>query len=118
MVVTFAGMIMEVKLDAFWNAPFPMLVNLEPASNVTLVNFDSTPVSYTRLNAYSPRLVTFAGMLIELKLNVPKNAWSPMLVTLAGMIMEVKLIAPSNALAPMLVTVAGISKFTASNDGG
>ena len=36
-MVTPDGMVMEVKLDAPWNALAPMLVNLEPSANVTEV---------------------------------------------------------------------------------
>ena len=39
MLTTLAGIIMEVKLDAPLNALFPMLVNRDPASNVTEVKF-------------------------------------------------------------------------------
>ena len=39
-------------------------------------------------------VVTFAGMVIEVKLDAPRNAWWPMLSTLAGMVMEVKADAP------------------------
>ena len=47
-------------------------------------------------------LVTFAGMLMEVKLDAFWNALDPMLVTLAGMLIEVKPDA-RNALSPMLV---------------
>ena len=61
MLVTLAGMIMEVKLVVPSNRPSPMLVRDESVSNVTVV-----------------------------KLVAPENALSPMLSTLAGMVMEVK----------------------------
>ena len=83
MLVTLDGIVTEVKLDAYWNAAYPilvtsagiimevnfgdlnapwlMLVNLEPSANVTDVNFDAPS------NALSPMLVTLAGMIIEVK---------------------------------------------------
>ena len=39
MLSTVAGMIIEVKADAFRNALDPMLSSLEPSSNVTEVKF-------------------------------------------------------------------------------
>jgi hypothetical protein len=73
MLATFAGIVIEVKAE-LKNAANPMLVNWDPASNVT-----------------------------ELKLVARRNAYVSILVTLAGIIMEVKLVASSNALFPMLV---------------
>ena len=35
-LVTLAGISISIILDAFWNAPFPMLVKVEPASNITV----------------------------------------------------------------------------------
>ena len=64
MLVTLAGMLIEVKLVAPLNAFDPMLVKLELSANV-----------------------------IEVKLRAPENAYSPMLVTLVGISMEVKLVA-------------------------
>jgi hypothetical protein len=51
-MVTLAGISMEVKLDALWNAPFPMLANWDPVSNVTELKLD------IGLNALFPMLVT------------------------------------------------------------
>ena len=45
----------------------------------------------------------FGAKVNEVKLDTPSNAFSPMLVTLAGMIIEVNFDAPWNALEPMLV---------------
>ena len=73
MLITLAGMVIEVKFEAPENALAPILVILELASNVN-----------------------------EVKLDAPENALDPMLVTLAGMVMEVKLAAPENAFAPMV----------------
>ena len=84
MLVTLAGMVMEVKAGADRNAPYPMLVRDEGASNVTVVKADAYR------NAYSPMLVTLAGMIMEVKADADRNAPYPMLVTLAGMVMEVK----------------------------
>ena len=53
--------VMEVKLDAFWNAYEPMLVTVD--GMVTEVNFDAL------WNAYEPMLVTPAGISMEVKLN-------------------------------------------------
>ena len=41
MLSTLAGMVMEVKADAYWNILFPMLVRDESASNVTVVKADA-----------------------------------------------------------------------------
>ena len=35
MLITLSGIVMDVKPDAYWKALFPMLVNRDPASNVT-----------------------------------------------------------------------------------
>ena len=51
-------MAMEVKADALMKADCPMLVNLEPVSNITEVNFDAAA------NEYCPMVVTFAGMVM------------------------------------------------------
>ena len=58
-------MAMEVKADALMKADCPMLVNLEPVSNITEVNFDAAA------NEYCPMVVTFAGMVMEAKLDAP-----------------------------------------------
>ena len=68
MLVTLAGMIMEVKLNAEWNANSPILLRDESVSNVIVV-----------------------------KAVAPWNALLPMLVTLDGMVMEVKPVADWNA---------------------
>ena len=68
MLVTFDGMVIEVKLVAYANAFAPMLVNLEPASNIIEVN----AVAFR--NASSPILVTPNGMLMEVKLVASLNA--------------------------------------------
>ena len=60
MLVTLAGMVMEVKADPR-NALFPMLVRDESASNVTVVKADADR------NALSPMLSTLAGMVMEVK---------------------------------------------------
>jgi hypothetical protein len=63
MVVTLAGMVTEVSLLAPTNACCPILASLEPDSNVIVVSPDW-------VNAESPRLVTFAGMVMALRANV------------------------------------------------
>ena len=68
MLVTLAGMVIEVKLVALWNARWPMLVRDESASNVTVVKAD------VLWNALPPMLVTLAGMVMEVKLVAPWNA--------------------------------------------
>ena len=60
MLVTPAGIVMEVK-PVLWNAVRPMLVNWDPASNVTELKLVAP------LNAYSPMLLTLSGMLIDVK---------------------------------------------------
>ncbi len=72
MLITLAGIVMELKLVTCLNALSPMLANRDPASNVT-----------------------------ELKLVIPKNAEIPMLLTLAGIVMELKPVL-RNACSPML----------------
>ena len=61
MLVTLAGMVMEVKFGIYENAYAPMLLRDEPASNVTDVKLEQPE------NALFPMLVTFAGMVIEVK---------------------------------------------------
>jgi len=56
-----------------------MPVNLEPASNITEVNFDAPA------NECCSMVVTFAGMVMEVKAVAPWNAAIPMLVTSAPM---------------------------------
>ena len=73
MLVTLDGIVIEVN-DGLENATEPMLVNLEPASNVTEVKLVAP------WNARSPMLVILAGMVIDVKLDGPPNAYSPMLV--------------------------------------
>ena len=51
MLLTLAGMVMEVKLDAFRNALSPILVNCEFGANVNEVKL------YAFRNAYEPMLV-------------------------------------------------------------
>ena len=63
-----------------------MLVNCEFGAKVNEVKLD------TPSNAFSPMLVTLAGMIIEVNFDAPWNALEPMLVTLAGMVIEVKLV--------------------------
>ena len=41
MLVTFAGMVIEVKLVARENAPYPMLVNSEPGAKVIEAKLDA-----------------------------------------------------------------------------
>ena len=41
MLVTLAGMVIDVKLIAPWNAPSPILVNCEPEAKVIDSNFDA-----------------------------------------------------------------------------
>ncbi len=79
-----------------------MLVNLESASNIREVNFDAPK------NAPSPMLVTFDGIVIDVKPVIPWNVAPRMLVTDDGIVIEVKPVIPRNALAPMLVTDDGI----------
>ena len=66
-LVTPLGIVMLVKLDAFWNAATPILVRLLDPEKVTLV-----------------------------KLDAPENAEVPILVTPLGIVLLVKLVAPLN----------------------
>ena len=62
-LVTLAGMIMDIKLDVWPNASIPMLPSWEPSANVTVVNADANQ------NAAAPMLLTPAGMVIEVNLD-------------------------------------------------
>ncbi len=97
MLVTLAGIVMEVKAIASWNIVSSMMANWDPASNVTELKLDASR------NASSPILTTLAGIVMEVKLITELNAPIPMLITPAGIVMEVKLDALLNALFPMLV---------------
>ena len=84
MLVTPAGISMEVKLDASRNAYDPILSRL--SGRVMEVKPEPE-------NAYDPILVSseFSSNVTVFNSVVDRNAYEPMLVTLAGMIMEVKL---------------------------
>ena len=58
MVMTLAGMVMEVSLSLPTNAFCPMLASLEPDANVIVVSPELT-------NAPCSMLVTFAVMVME-----------------------------------------------------
>jgi hypothetical protein len=73
-----------------------MLASLEPDSNVIVVSPEP-------LNAKSPMLVTFSGMVMALRAGVLANALFPILVTLAGIVKDVKLAKHENMLALRLV---------------
>ena len=79
------------------NAPVPMLLRDEPASNVTVVKL------VVLKNAFEPMLVTVVGMIMEVKLVAFWNALFPMLLTVDGMDIEVKLDAFRNAFTPILL---------------
>ena len=72
MLVTFGGIVIKIKPFAFINIPLGILVNLEPGANITVAN----PLA--SLNTCAPVLVTFAGMVMLLKLCALWNAFSPM----------------------------------------
>ena len=65
-------------------------------------------------NAQLPKLVTLAGMLMDVNPLQPSNAQSPMLVTPIGMLMDVNPLQPLNAYFPMLVTLEGMIRFFTS----
>jgi hypothetical protein len=87
------------------NDVVPTLGDVKPnpfgEGKVTVVNPDVE-------KAVESMEVTLAGMVMDVKLDVPANELNPMLVTLDGMVMDVKLDAPSNAFVPMLVTPDGM----------
>ena len=107
MLATLAGIVMEVKA-VYWNAYCPMLVNWDPASNITELKL----VEYR--NAKSSILVTLAGIVMEVKFVADWNALDPMLVKLelGSNVTEVKLDLAWNAFDPMLVTIIPIETLT------
>ena len=80
MLVTPAGMVMDVKLSQSKKALSLMLVSDEPAAKVTDAKFS------LMLNAPSPMLATLAGMETDVNLMLPLKASSPMVVTVEGMV--------------------------------
>ena len=86
MLLTLAGIVMEVKLGVFWNTLFPMLVNWDPVSNVTEAK------DGIFWNASYAMLLTLAGIVMEVKA-VPRNEVDSILVNRdpASNITEVKL---------------------------
>ena len=97
-LVTSAGIVMDVKILQLLNAFLPILASCGTAVNVTDVK------TLQKLNAYSPILVTSAGIVIDVKRIQLSNALFPMLVTAVGIVIDVKELQPLNALSPMLVT--------------
>ena len=101
MVVTPAGIVIEVSALAPSNALFPMEFSWLPGEKVTVASLLAS------LNVPSPMVVTPAGMVMAVNEVALWNAEFPMLVTLEGRFMEVSEDAPWNAEAPILVTPDG-----------
>ena len=77
-----------------------MLVNLEPASNITEVKVDPW-------NALFPMLVIFAEIVTDVSF-VPPNILFPIRVIPGGILTDVKLVARLKRPSPMLVTPDGM----------
>ncbi|MEI6446699.1 MAG: hypothetical protein WCO96_02315 [Actinomycetes bacterium] len=97
MVVTEAGSVMDVRPLASLNAPPAIVASWDPTAKVTLVTPEAS-------NALKPKLVTEAGIVIDVRARVRLNAISPIVVRLPGNVMLVREVLFANADAPILVT--------------
>ena len=103
MLVTFAGMVMEL-MGQFRKVL--LSIDLRPSPRTASVR------SSQFAKAYAPMLVTVLGMTISLSAE-PSKAFLPMVVTLAGMVMEVMPVS-AKALAPIsrqLLSSAKVTRF-------
>ena len=105
-VVTFAGIVIDARLEQPRNALRPIVVSWLLGAKVTVARDEQPP------NASSPMLATPAGILIDLRAGQLLKDLMPIVVTPAGIVIVESLMQPTNASLPIVVSLLPFAKFT------